>query len=83
MMPSRSDRPAAVPPLGKVSPTTVTWAVTLAVLISASIFAASFGVLDTEQQVSAQRTVAVANHAADAPAAPSTAPAKAANADSQ
>jgi hypothetical protein len=75
---SRRDRSTVAPSLRQVSPAVRTWAVTLAILISGSLFASSFGVLGTAPEVSAQRNVVVATHAAGAPTAPSL-PAEAAN----
>jgi len=80
---SRRDRPTVAPSSGRVRLTVTTWAVTLAILISASILASSLGVMDTAREVSAQRSVVVANHAAGNPEAPPSGPAKAANATPQ
>lgn len=79
MKSSRRDRPTVTPSLSRVKRTVTTWAVTLAVLISASIVASSFGLMDTAPEVTAQRSVVVANHAAKTSEAPSRAAAKAAN----
>jgi hypothetical protein len=80
---SRSARPTVTPSLRRVKLTVTTWAVTLAVLISASILASSFGLMDAAPEISAQRSMVVASHAAGTPEAPSSAPAKAANATPQ